>query len=930
MANKVSVPKTKGSSRYLRGLSIVEMEDTEEAVEQALENPSGTFAMVSKEQSYKLSSVIKTLKSVSADTKYIRKIVDKISETLYDIKGSGSGDSGIGSTAATGTAGVAAAKKLAAKMGLSGKALSKALSTTAMTSIISGLAVNDSIDDTVISENADKRQQSRDLRKQYGDNIIREARKRYQPWWRMSSLDTEDINDAEYVKKYLIDEAAKNPNKILKKIKAIGPIKKAAKRFKSPNKQLNINSPGNFSIPNNVLGDISPTERAILIRDRLRPQTNAYGYDMGPYGTDISSLQRNNGFSGGGGSTGETGAGGGGGGGGGGGWGGSENNTTTPIIPNVPSLTPGEFRALEKDFTAGYADNSVKAPQTGKYRPVRELSESDLSDNVVNVIAGEARLNDQKGVDAVINVMMNRLGTTGYGPSGSLNDVAMAKNSSGDKQFAGYRKATPEQAAMIRERIKKIASGTEPDITNGANEYRAATYTGPWAQKHPEKINIGGNNFAKNYDTSAIGPYAPFKEPIMTETNTKINDSDVLKKIANQTPGVSVTETTGNKKMANNTNYEEILKKYDLHPDRKGSITEIKPEMQARVGALFRDAPDYVKKELRIVSGHRDAARQAELYSASGGSGMVAKHSKHTEGTAVDFGAAGAGTAGAGWHALSPETKKWVIENAPKYGLYQPLQPGRTSITEDWHFEPIGNRSGQKNQPVADVKTWKDPGIKEITPVEETKQATVVPKKTKEIPLVESAPGKTNMLGNTTIEKNNKEDMYSQSRPVLAAPVYPSKQLIIDDSGKPRAGYETGKSFDETHSLFKDGSIISPPKAKQANDIVPEKEQEAIRNMVHNAQDLANSALREAKEATKKLTDLATGSSQQKPAQLSNTNIPKNSKNPAPLSNPPKTFLKSTGATNPTQKTPGSDTAKQIPPADTTTMWKETNEPISI
>lgn len=915
MVNKINVSTTKGSSRYLKGLSVLEMEDTEEAVEQALENPSGTFAMVAREQSYKLTSVMKTLKTVSSDTKYIRKIVDKISEKMDNIT-SGTGGSGIGNTAATGAAGIAAVKKLAAKIGLTGKALAKSLSTTAMTSILTGLAVNDAIDDTVLQENAGKRKQSRDLRKQYGDNILREARKRYQPWWRMSSLDTEDINDDEYVKKYLIDEAAKNPNKIVKKIKSVGPIKKAARRFKSTKtKSMNINSPGSFSIPNNVLGDISPTEKALLIRERLRTQTNAYGYDMGPYGTDISSLQRNNGFSGGGGiSSGGTG------GGGGGGWGGP-GPSAAPVVPQKPSLSPSEFRALEKEFTSGYGDNSTKAAAAGTYRPVRELSEKDLSDNVVNVIAGEARLSDPKGVDAVINVMMNRLGTSGYGPSNSLEDVATAQNSSGDKQFAGYRKATPEQAAMIRERIKKIASGTEPDVTGGANEFRAATYTGPWAQKHPEKVNIGGNNFARNTNESAVGPYSPFKEPMAVATNQKPKDNEVLQKIASQTPSISLT---GNNKMSNDTNYEEILKKYDSHPDRKGSISEIKPEMQARVGALFRDAPDYVKKELRIVSGHRNAEHQAELYAASGGSGMVAKHSKHTEGTAVDLGAAGASSAGSGWKALSPETKKWVLENAPKYGLYKPLQPGRTSITEDWHFEPIGNRSGMKNQPVADVSAWKDPGIEQKTQI-----ATATPKIT---PVSASTPGKTNLENNSNptnisfAQKNSKNDIYSGTHqtPTAMTPLYSS---TIDEGGKPRMGYETGKSFDETHSLFKDGSILTPPRAKQANVIVPEKEQEALRDLVHDAQDLANNALREAKEATKKMSDWASASLNQKPAQSSSAIIPKNSKNPTPLSNPPKTFLKSTNATNPTQKTPGSDTAKvNAPAADSTLMWKEATE----
>jgi hypothetical protein len=86
--------------------------------------------------------------------------------------------------------------------------------------------------------------------------------------------------------------------------------------------------------------------------------------------------------------------------------------------------------------------------------------------------------------------MMNRLGTKTYGPSGNLEEVARAPG-----QYTGYRKANEKEAAMIRSRIKAIASGELPDITKGSNEYRAFWYHGPWAQKHPEGINIGGNVF---------------------------------------------------------------------------------------------------------------------------------------------------------------------------------------------------------------------------------------------------------------------------------------------------------------------------------------------------------------------------------------------------------------------------------------------------
>lgn len=142
----------------------------------------------------------------------------------------------------------------------------------------------------------------------------------------------------------------------------------------------------------------------------------------------------------------------------------------------------------------------------GQYRPIYKLSDADLSDAVVNTIAGEARMNHES-IDAVVNNLFNRLGTKAYGPSGNLEEVARAPG-----QYAGYRRATPEQAALIRSRIRAVASGAIPDSTGGANEYRAGWYMGPWGRKHRDSPVIGGNRFAYN-PAVAPGLYAPYKEP---------------------------------------------------------------------------------------------------------------------------------------------------------------------------------------------------------------------------------------------------------------------------------------------------------------------------------------------------------------------------------------------------------------------------------
>ena len=84
-------------------------------------------------------------------------------------------------------------------------------------------------------------------------------------------------------------------------------------------------------------------------------------------------------------------------------------------------------KSVRRGATGGTPDTPAPAPgEAGKYRPVYKLSDSDLSDKVINTVAGEAYTNNQQSVDAVINNMMNRVGTKTYGPSGNLEQVARA------------------------------------------------------------------------------------------------------------------------------------------------------------------------------------------------------------------------------------------------------------------------------------------------------------------------------------------------------------------------------------------------------------------------------------------------------------------------------------------------------------------------
>jgi hypothetical protein len=156
--------------------------------------------------------------------------------------------------------------------------------------------------------------------------------------------------------------------------------------------------------------------------------------------------------------------------------------------------------------------------QPGIYRPVRTLDPDDLNDEVLRVIAGEARMNDPDSVNAVINNMFNRLGADGFGPSKTLLEVATAPGQY-EAHWKGGRVLSDAERVYLTERIKSIASGSEPDITNGATSYRASSYvfgagSGLTFARQAAKqgnINIGGNVYVK--DAGFVGPYAAYDEP---------------------------------------------------------------------------------------------------------------------------------------------------------------------------------------------------------------------------------------------------------------------------------------------------------------------------------------------------------------------------------------------------------------------------------
>lgn len=141
------------------------------------------------------------------------------------------------------------------------------------------------------------------------------------------------------------------------------------------------------------------------------------------------------------------------------------------------------------------------------------MTAADTSDQVLSVIAGEARMNP-RGIDAVVNNMMNRVGTSGYGPSANLQEVALSQGTNGrTPQYTGRRRPNAKERELILSRIRAVASGGVADPTRGSNEYRADWYHGRWSRRHAgDGINVGGNVFAYNPE-GGKGPYSSYDKP---------------------------------------------------------------------------------------------------------------------------------------------------------------------------------------------------------------------------------------------------------------------------------------------------------------------------------------------------------------------------------------------------------------------------------
>ena len=120
-------------------------------------------------------------------------------------------------------------------------------------------------------------------------------------------------------------------------------------------------------------------------------------------------------------------------------------------------------------------------------------------DYMARTIWGEARGEGARGMQAVANVIMNRVNKGGwYGAT--IKDVVLKKWqfsvwNEGDPNRDKILNATQAQLAQALDISKKVIKGELQDITGGATNYHATSVKPSWAAKMTKTVQIGNHVF---------------------------------------------------------------------------------------------------------------------------------------------------------------------------------------------------------------------------------------------------------------------------------------------------------------------------------------------------------------------------------------------------------------------------------------------------
>jgi hypothetical protein len=194
------------------------------------------------------------------------------------------------------------------------------------------------------------------------------------------------------------------------------------------------------------------------------------------------------------------------------------------------------------------------------------------------------------------------------------------------------------------------------------------------------------------------------------------------------------------------------------------SWTGLDPEFRTRLSAMYQAMPPELREQLKITSGWRSLATQAELY-RTGRPGMVARptpNAPHVRGEAVDFW-------GMGGFANTP-AGQWVHQNARRFGLHFPMS------YEPWHIQPDPSYRGP---------SFLGP---QLAPQAADPQG--VPQDPRKPPPVGIPRGYDYFLGRGTSEPDKPASTEEPAKPAPEAPAEPRPSPAIDEMRRAREEME--------------------------------------------------------------------------------------------------------------------------------------------
>lgn len=849
MDNKLKI-KNKNTSRYLKGLSLAEMDDIENAVDYALENPSGTFTRVAKENSFKLSALSKTVKSISGDTKHIRKTIDKFDKKMDDLtkaveEGSPGGAFGGLDVPLFGKGKGAPKSRLKSKAGapksITPKTVSKVGAIRGMLGGIGGLlgilGILDTFDDEVLRLNESGRESSGDIRKKYGDEIVAAARKKYQPWYGASDLNVEDENDKEYVRKYLEDL---NKHKI--------PVNKPKNSIINRISYQQQNITQQSIQQQNGIKELTPSERAMIIRQKLK---------------GISQIPSTAG----------------------------EMNFSGMETGSSPTSSASGFPGKGGGFKSDYLENNeTKQPSATGGNKITSPSLPIEARALLDTISG-------KGLEgATYDTIVGGGKFTDY--TQHPNKVGIVTNN-GPSTAAGRYQIT---GTTWRELQK-----THPDLTDFSpeNQDKAAWYL---AQERYSKETKGRklNDDLKSGDPKIIDNVGRHLSGTWTSLPGGIEQGSGANKFASTylQKRETITQTVSNTKPGEIGPTTVIQNQENVAAVRK---KEIQPKLSAVL--------DYAAKESGVDRVEVFSGGQVAL----GESGPRTGSTRHDHGNAGDI-------------YLWKDGKKVSMDTTEGQEIMKKFatasrQAGATGIGAGAGY--MGSEAmhiGFGKEATWGGAPWLSEAVKkgkEMSPV----NAVALMEKNKK------STGPVIASNNASIPNSLMKNKPVPTQGFLKAG---NENMNTLDGDKSTDGlYQKYKDYTENQDKFpiqskSDRLIPSRPNIPLTKSIVKPNvasitpDPGIMDSAMKSAQELAQVAIDRAKESTKIIMDYISGQ-KQTVTQVDNR-IPKTSKNPSPLSTPPKTFHKAAKTTNPTMKTPGSDTAKTNSTPEDLYMWQRLPE----